>query len=133
MEAGYGVVGEERIRATGPGQVAAQVADGLGEVEGQELVASRQSLVDRGEVEQILEAARHLPVLDTQMEEVEKALGYFEVNRERMRYAHFRELGIFVASGAVEAGCKAVVAQRLKLSGMRWSVRGAAAIITLRC
>ena len=75
---------------------------------------------------QILEAAHHLPVLDTQMEEVEKALGYFEVNRERMRYAHFRELGIFVASGAVEAGCRAVVAQRLKLSGMRWSVRSAA-------
>ncbi|MHB8188523.1 MAG: hypothetical protein ACYDDU_21120 [Dermatophilaceae bacterium] len=51
----------------------------------------------------------------------------------RMRYAHFRELAHFVGSGAVEAGCKAVVGQRLKLSGMRWSVRGAADIATLRC
>ena len=50
-----------------------------------------------------------------------------------MRYAHFRELAHFVGSGAVEAGCKAVVGQRLKLSGMRWSVRGAAGIVTLRC
>ena len=33
----------------------------------------------------------------------------------------------------VEAGCRAVVGQRLKLSGMRLSVRGAAAIVTLRC
>jgi len=33
-----------------------------------------------------------------------KALGYFETNAVRMRYAHFRELGHFVGSGAVEAG-----------------------------
>ncbi len=45
----------------------------------------------------------------------------------------FRELGLFVGSGAVEAGCRAVVAQRLKLSGMRWTVRGASAIVRLRC
>ena len=42
-------------------------------------------------------------------------------------------MGIFVGSGAVEAGCRAVVAQRMKLSGMRWSVRGAATIVSLRC
>jgi hypothetical protein len=30
-------------------------------------------------------------------------------------------------------GCKAIVAQRLKLSGMRWTVAGADAIIALRC
>ncbi|MHB8275146.1 MAG: hypothetical protein ACYDC9_10355 [Dermatophilaceae bacterium] len=50
-----------------------------------------------------------------------------------MCYAHFRELAHFVAFGAIEAGSKAVVGQRLKLSGMRWSVRGAAGIATLRC
>ena len=46
---------------------------------------------------------------------------------------HFRSLGMFVGSGAVEAGCKAVIGQRLKLSGMRWSVPGAAGILALRC
>ena len=35
--------------------------------------------------------------------------------------------------GVIEAGCRAVVAQRLKLSGMRWSLRGATGIATLRC
>ncbi len=96
-------------------------------------LTARLAELDCGEVEQILEAARRLPALDTQMEEVEKTLGCFATNAKRMRYAHFREQGIFVGSGAVEAGCKAVLAQRLKLSGMRWSVRGAAAIVTLRC
>jgi len=42
----------------------------------------------------------------------------------RMRYKHFRSLCMFVGSGAVEAGCKAVIGQRLKLSGMRWSQAG---------
>jgi hypothetical protein len=40
---------------------------------------------------------------------------------------------MFVGSGAVEAGCKAVIGQRLKLSGMRWAIPGATAIATLRC
>ena len=33
---------------------------------------------------------------------------------------------------AVEAGCKAVIGQRLKLSGMHWTVAGADAITALR-
>jgi len=33
------------------------------------------------------------------------------------RYAHYRDLGFFIGSGAVEAGCKAVIGQRLELSG----------------
>ena len=37
-----------------------------------------------------------------------------------------------VDCGAVEAGCKAVIGQRLKLSGTRCSTRGATAITTLR-
>jgi len=47
--------------------------------------------------------------------------------------AHVRDLGMFIGSGVVEAGCKAVIGQRLKLSGMRWTLPGAASIATLRC
>ena len=49
-----------------------------------------------------------------------------------MRYARYRELGMFIGSGTVEAGCKAVIGQRLKLSGMRWTIPGATGILTLR-
>ena len=61
-----------------------------------------------------------------------RTLDYFETNTARMRYAHHRQLGMFIGSGAVEAGCKAVVGQRPKLSGMRWSRPGATGILTLR-
>jgi len=60
-------------------------------------------------------------------------IAYLEKNRERMRYAAFRAQGLFVGSGVVEAGCKTVIGQRLKQSGMEWSVRGANDIIALRC
>ena len=50
-----------------------------------------------------------------------------------MRYHWFRSRGLFVGSGVVEAGCKAVIGQRLKLAGMHWTTAGADAIIALRC
>jgi hypothetical protein len=40
---------------------------------------------------------------------------------------------LFVGSGVIEAGCKTVIGSRLKQSGMFWTVRGANAIIALRC
>jgi hypothetical protein len=65
--------------------------------------------------------------------ELDKALGYFENNAPRMRCHWFRSRGLFAGSGAGEAGCKAVIGQRMKLSGMRWTVAGADAIAALRC
>ncbi len=45
----------------------------------------------------------------------------------------FRAMGLCVATGVLEAGCRNIVATRLKRSGMYWSVNGANAIIALRC
>jgi hypothetical protein len=46
-----------------------------------------------------------------------------------MRYPKFRKQGLFFGSGVIEAGCKTVIASRLKQSGMFWTN----AIIALRC
>ena len=61
------------------------------------------------------------------------ALCYFQNNAPRMRCKRFRSRGLYTGSGVVEAGCKAVIGQRLKSSGMRWTVSGADAIAALRC
>jgi hypothetical protein len=66
-------------------------------------------------------------------QEALKEAEYFATNATRMRYPEFREKGLFVGSGVVEAGCKSVIGSRLKRSGMFWTVRGANAIIALRC
>ena len=50
-----------------------------------------------------------------------------------MRYPKVRAQGLFAGSGVIEAGCKTVIGARLRRSGMFWTVRGANAIIALRC
>jgi hypothetical protein len=40
---------------------------------------------------------------------------------------------VFALTLTIEAGCKTVVGSRLKQSGMFWTVRGANAILALRC
>jgi hypothetical protein len=60
-------------------------------------------------------------------------IGYLERNRSRMLYRTFRTAGYFIGSGVVEAGCKVVVGQRLKQSGMLWSPKGAEHLLSIRC
>ena len=79
------------------------------------------------------QAGKQLPTTGASRKLLRKQLGYFENNAAQMCYAEYRERKFFVGSGVVEAGCRTVIGQRLKQSGMRWSVRGANAIIALRC
>ena len=96
-------------------------------------LAERLNELDAGDIEAIIEAACEYPLVGVKATDRDKALTYFRTNTVRMRYGHYRKLGMFIGSGAVEAGCKAVIGQRLKLSGMRWSHPGATGILTLRC
>lgn len=64
---------------------------------------------------------------------VEKELGYFLNNLQRMQYGSFRQQGYFIGSGVVEAGCKTIIGSRCKQSGMFWSVKGAENILAFRC
>jgi len=99
----------------------------------QDWLAARLDDLDYGDIDGICAAARAYPLVGVKKTELDTALGYFENNAPRMRYKWFRSRGLFVGSGAVEAGCKAVIGQRLKMSGMRWTIAGADAITALRC
>ena len=100
----------------------------------QQWLAERLEELDAGNIEAITAAATatEYPLFGVKATDRDKALTYFHTNTVRMRYAHHRELGMFIGSGHVEAGCKAVIGQRLKLSGMRWTEPGATGILTLR-
>jgi hypothetical protein len=94
----------------------------------------QKRLLDRGKIEKLVLALRS--TVSTNPEVVDKLrieADYFEKNAERMRYPKFRRQHLFVGSGVIEAGCKTVIGSRLKQSGMFWTVRGANAIIALRC
>jgi len=93
----------------------------------------RKKELDNGKVEEVMAAIRGLePTTDDGKAIKEREIGYFEKNKERMRYDRFRERGLFIGSGVLEAGCRSVIGQRLKQSGMHWTVKGANSVIALR-
>jgi hypothetical protein len=98
-----------------------------------EWLAARLEDLDYGDIDAIEAAVREYPLQGTKKNEAEKELGYFLNNAPRMRYHWFRSRGLFVGSGVVESSCKTVIGQRLKQSGMHWTLAGADAIIALRC
>jgi hypothetical protein len=90
--------------------------------------------LEEGKVEKIVcQAQKRLPAQADTLQKVIAELHYLEENKDRMRYADFRKQGLFVGSGVIEASCKSIIGERLKQSGMEWTVKGANAIIALRC
>lgn len=88
----------------------------------------------QGSIEQIIEQARaYLPRNPDANKDARREVNFLDKHKEKMRYARFRQQGLFIGSGVIEAGCKTVVCHRLKQSGMEWTVNGANAIIALRC
>ena len=96
-------------------------------------LADRNAELDAGNINAIIKAASAYPLDGIKATDLDRKLGYFRNNAHRMRYARFRELGMFTGSGAIEGGIKAIVVQRAKQSGMHWTVEGAEDIIALRC
>ena len=94
----------------------------------------REKKLDGGRIESLLRDLRSLPSTTPEAAElVRHEADYFAANAQRMRYPAFRRQHLFVGSGVVEAGCKTIIGSRLKRSGMFWTLRGATAIVALRC
>jgi hypothetical protein len=116
------------------------LADALAAVTGDGTIATRhkfevlrESLLNEDDgADQVINALTYLRRKHPAKKSVAVELRYFRKNRKRMRYAEWKRAGFMIGSGVVEAACKTLVAQRLKLSGMRWSASGAQAILTMR-
>lgn len=67
-----------------------------------------------------------------QLKVVESNLNYLKERREMLRYAHFRELGYPIGSGATESANKIVVEARLKGAGMHWAEEHLNPMLALR-
>jgi hypothetical protein len=57
---------------------------------------------------------------------------YLNNNKDRISYTKYKEKGYYIGSGAIESGNKMVIHQRMKQSGMRWSITGGQQIASLR-
>jgi hypothetical protein len=88
----------------------------------------------KDKITQIIDQAKaQLPTRAQDRKLAKRQIAYFQRNRSRMLYQTFRQAGYFIGSGVVEAGCKSVVGQRLKQSGILWSRKGASHLLTIRC
>ncbi len=93
-----------------------------------------QKLLEKGKIEKLVLSLRSIDADNPDVaEKMRTEADYFARNAERMRYPQFRRQHLFVGSGVIEAGCKTVIGSRLKRSGMFWTMRGANAILALRC
>jgi len=93
-----------------------------------------QKLLEKGKIEKLVLSLRSIDAEHPEVaEKIRTEADYFARNAGRMRYPKFRRQHLFVGSGVIEAGCKTVIGSRLKRSGMFWTVRGANAILSLRC
>lgn len=85
--------------------------------------------LENGAVEKIVREARAMIEDEEGAKEIKTEINYFEENKDRMRYADYRQQDMFVGSGVIEAVCKTIVGMRLKQSAMEWSLGGANSIL----
>ena len=98
------------------------------------MVVHKDALLDEGIIEDLVASLRSIVSSNPELaEKIRIESEYFQKNTARMRYPEFRAQHLFVGSGVIEAGCKAIIGSRCKQSGMFWTVRGANAILALRC
>ena len=62
-----------------------------------------------------------------------KVAAYLERNAPSMDYAAYLARGWPIATGVIEGACRHLVKDRCALSGMRWTIAGAEALLHLRC
>lgn len=65
-------------------------------------------------------------------EKIQKTITYFTNHQHKMDYKTYLEKGYPVSSALVESNCKHLVKDRMELSGMRWSSKGAQNMMDMR-
>lgn len=86
------------------------------------------------EVENVIEMVKATRAKNEKAKEAKHTLiNYYIEHADRMMYKTYTDQGLLIGSGPIEAAHRNVLQQRMKLSGQKWSVKGANAIANLRC
>ena len=80
----------------------------------------------------LIRAARYRRSTTRKNPVIDSEIRYLQYNRARMKYFEFRQKGLPIGSGVVEAACKNLIGARMKKSGMRWTIDGGQTVLTLR-
>lgn len=94
--------------------------------------AIKQKLLN-DQVADVIDEIKSLKVTKVISEQKSKLVSYYTTHEDRMLYKTFRDKGLMIGSGPIEASHINVIQQRMKLAGQRWTFNGANAVATLRC
>jgi hypothetical protein len=63
---------------------------------------------------------------------LQKVITYLENHKHMMKYNEYLALGLPIATGVIEGACGSLVKDRVERSGMKWTHKGAQAVLNLR-
>jgi len=107
-----------------------------GSEEAESFVTDRLTKILQGKVGRVIGGLKQmqtkLPLTKTRRSQLNTVIAYLENNRDLMQYDYYLACGYPIGSGVAEGACRHVVKDRMELTGMRWTVEGAQAMLDLR-
>lgn len=100
-------------------------------VEQHQWIVKQKELLLESKVEEVI---KNIQLINTGKEKEKQALIlYYQSNTNRMDYKKYKTIGAsIIGSGAIESAHRTLIQKRLKLSGQRWTIKGAQNMINLR-
>jgi hypothetical protein len=90
----------------------------------------QKDLLLDSDVKTVLE---NISLTNANAKDKKKITTYYQNNKERMKYKQYQNIGCgIIGSGAIESAHRTVIQKRMKLSGQRWSTKGAKNMLRLR-
>ena len=83
-------------------------------------------------IEELKDSLRDTKLSKSKRETLEKVIGYLENGQEYMRYDEYLAQGYPIGSGVIEGACRNLVKDRMEMTGMRWCIKGAEAVLQMR-
>ena len=107
-----------------------------GSPEGEKWVRERLLRILQGHSSDVAAGMRRSATLrelsQTQREPIDKCANYILNHRDYMHYDKYLAAGLPIATGVIEGACRYLVKDRMEITGARWSLQGAEAILRLR-
>jgi hypothetical protein len=93
-----------------------------------EILRGKSSLVAAG----MRRSATRRGLAPKEREQVDKCANYLTKLRRHLDYQYYLQDGLPIATGVIEGACRHLVKDRMEVTGARWSLTGAEAILRLR-
>lgn len=99
-------------------------------------VTERAERILRGEVSRVAAGVRRSATFraleETERTAVDKCANYLLNHKEYLRYHEYLRDGLPIATGVIEGACRSLVKDRMDITGARWGLAGAEAVLKVR-